>query len=56
VTDVIEFDERTVEEKYGVPASRYADFAVLRGDSSDGRSSFVGRCRSCMVPASMAAR
>ncbi len=35
VTDVIEFDEATVEEKYGVPASRYADFAVLRGDSSD---------------------
>jgi 5'-3' exonuclease len=25
-----------VLEKYGVPASRYADFAMLRGDPSDG--------------------
>jgi 5'-3' exonuclease len=25
-----------VEAKYGVPAARYADFAVLRGDPSDG--------------------
>ena len=30
------FDEAAVEEKYGVPASRYAEFAVLRGDPSDG--------------------
>jgi 5'-3' exonuclease len=30
------FDEAAVEDKYGVPASRYAEFAVLRGDPSDG--------------------
>ena len=30
------FDEAGVLEKYGVPASRYADFAALRGDPSDG--------------------
>ncbi|HUH07175.1 MAG TPA: 5'-3' exonuclease [Egibacteraceae bacterium] len=30
------FDEAAVLDKYGVPASRYADFAMLRGDSSDG--------------------
>ena len=26
----------TVQQKYGVPASAYADFATLRGDASDG--------------------
>jgi 5'-3' exonuclease len=26
----------SVRERYGVPASRYADFATLRGDASDG--------------------
>lgn len=30
------FDEAAVEAKYGVPASRYAEFAALRGDPSDG--------------------
>ena len=30
------FDEQGVLEKYGIPASRYADFAALRGDPSDG--------------------
>ena len=30
------FDEAGVEEKYGIPPSRYADFAALRGDPSDG--------------------
>ena len=30
------FDEAAVEDKYGVPAARYAEFAVLRGDPSDG--------------------
>jgi 5'-3' exonuclease len=29
-------DEAGVEAKYGVPSSRYADFAILRGDPSDG--------------------
>jgi 5'-3' exonuclease len=36
VSDLDELDEARVREKYGVPASRYADFAVLRGDPSDG--------------------
>ena len=36
VTDLAEFDEAAVLAKYGVPPSRYADFATLRGDPSDG--------------------
>jgi 5'-3' exonuclease len=36
VTDVRVLDEAGVMEKYGVPASRYAEFAILRGDPSDG--------------------
>jgi 5'-3' exonuclease len=36
VTELIEYDEATVLERYGVPASRYAEFAMLRGDPSDG--------------------
>jgi 5'-3' exonuclease len=36
VTDIRVLDEAGVFEKYGVPASRYADFAILRGDPSDG--------------------
>ena len=36
VSELREFDEAEVLERYGVPASRYADFAILRGDPSDG--------------------
>ena len=36
VSELTEFDEATVLQKYGVPASRYAEFAILRGDPSDG--------------------
>ena len=35
VTELTVFDESAVEAKYGVPASRYGDFAILRGDPSD---------------------
>jgi 5'-3' exonuclease len=35
VTDLLELDEAGVSAKYGVPASRYAEFAILRGDPSD---------------------
>ena len=35
VSELLEFDEPAVLEKYGVPASRYAEFAILRGDASD---------------------
>ena len=30
------FDEAAVREKYGIPGRAYADFALLRGDPSDG--------------------
>ena len=36
VSELREFDEATVLEHYGVPADRYAEFAILRGDPSDG--------------------
>lgn len=36
VSDLGTFDEAGVLAKYGVPANRYADFATLRGDPSDG--------------------
>ena len=36
VTDLAVFDEAAVMAKYGVPADRYVDFAILRGDPSDG--------------------
>jgi 5'-3' exonuclease len=35
VSELVEFDEAGVLERYGVPASRYAEFAILRGDPSD---------------------
>lgn len=35
VSDLLELDEAAVLDKYGVPASRYAEFAILRGDPSD---------------------
>ena len=36
VTSMTTFDEEGVRAKYGIPASRYVDFAMLRGDPSDG--------------------
>jgi 5'-3' exonuclease len=36
VSELTTFDEAAVLAKYGVPASRYAEFAILRGDPSDG--------------------
>jgi len=36
VSNMLELDEAGVMAKYGVPAARYADFATLRGDPSDG--------------------
>jgi 5'-3' exonuclease len=35
VSELIEFDEAGVLERYGVPADRYVEFAILRGDPSD---------------------
>jgi 5'-3' exonuclease len=36
VSELGVFDEAAVLAKYGVPAERYVDFAILRGDPSDG--------------------
>jgi 5'-3' exonuclease len=36
VSNLRTLDEAGVAEKFGIPASRYADFAILRGDPSDG--------------------
>ena len=36
ISDIEVVDEAAVLAKYGVPARAYADFAVLRGDPSDG--------------------
>lgn len=36
VSELRVLDEAGVMEKYGVPAGRYAEFAILRGDPSDG--------------------
>ncbi len=36
VSQLATYDEAAVHAKYGVPASRYAEFASLRGDPSDG--------------------
>lgn len=36
VTDMDRFDEAAVAAKYGIPPRAYADFAILRGDPSDG--------------------
>lgn len=36
VSNLAVFDEAAVLEKYAVPPQRYVDFAILRGDSSDG--------------------
>jgi 5'-3' exonuclease len=35
VSELLDLDEAGVLEKYGVPASRYLEFAILRGDASD---------------------
>ncbi|MGH2784887.1 MAG: 5'-3' exonuclease [Actinomycetota bacterium] len=36
VSDLERVDEKWIEEKYGIPGRAYADFAILRGDPSDG--------------------
>jgi 5'-3' exonuclease len=36
VSELLELDEAAVLAKYEVPADRYAEFAILRGDPSDG--------------------
>ena len=36
VTDMVTVDEAYVADKYGIPGRAYGDFALLRGDTSDG--------------------
>ncbi|MFN2614183.1 MAG: 5'-3' exonuclease H3TH domain-containing protein [Actinomycetota bacterium] len=36
VSELTKIDESYIREKYGIPGRAYADFAVLRGDPSDG--------------------
>jgi 5'-3' exonuclease len=36
VKDLRRYDEAAVRERYGVPPQLYAEFAILRGDPSDG--------------------
>lgn len=42
VSDLVVLDEAAVRERYGVPPQRYADYATLRGDPSDGLPGISG--------------
>lgn len=35
ITDIVEMDPKAVEEKYGVPPSKYVELKALEGDNSD---------------------
>ena len=41
-SDMVRLDEAGVRAKCGVPAGRYVDFAILRGDPSDGLPGVAG--------------
>jgi 5'-3' exonuclease len=41
-SQMIRFDEAEVAARHGVPARRYADYAILRGDPSDGLPGLPG--------------
>lgn len=42
VKDLRRYDEAAVQERYGIPPRLYADFAILRGDPSDGLPGVAG--------------
>jgi len=42
ITDIEAVDEAAVSARYGIPGRAYADFAVLRGDPSDGLPGVAG--------------
>ncbi len=42
VAKIVEFTPDEVRQQYGVPAEHYADFAILRGDPSDGLPGVAG--------------
>ena len=35
ISDIVLFDEAAVEERYGLPPSKYLEFVALKGDTSD---------------------
>ena len=49
--EVTEFDENAVKTKYGIPPSLYPQFAMLRGDPSDGLPGVagIGPKRACLL-------
>ncbi len=42
IANIVAFTPDEVQAQYGVPAGRYADFAMLRGDPSDGLPGVAG--------------
>ena len=42
VSELAEVDEQWITTKYGIPGDRYLDYALLRGDPSDGLPGVVG--------------
>jgi 5'-3' exonuclease len=42
IAKIVEFTPDEVRQQYGVPAEHYADFAILRGDPSDGLPGVAG--------------
>lgn len=42
LSEVVTFDEAAVIEKYGIPPRLYQDFAMMRGDPSDGLPGVAG--------------
>ncbi|HEY8732735.1 MAG TPA: 5'-3' exonuclease [Candidatus Limnocylindria bacterium] len=42
VSDLAEVDEAWIANKYGIPGDRYLDYALLRGDPSDGLPGVAG--------------
>jgi 5'-3' exonuclease len=42
VSDLVKIDEAEITKRYGIPGRSYADFAVLRGDPSDGLPGVAG--------------
>jgi DNA polymerase-1 len=35
ISDIVRYDERGVQERFGLPAEKYLDYVALKGDSSD---------------------
>ena len=42
VSELAEVDERWITAKYGIPGDRYLDYALMRGDPSDGLPGVAG--------------